>query len=46
MPEAFIQEVKEWLGQQRPEDDDSFLGRELNPPEEEDFTATNALKDM
>ena len=47
MPEAFIQEIKEWLGQQGANhDDSSFIGKELVQPEEEDFTATNHLKNM
>ena len=45
IPEAFRQEIKEYLGQLQPavDDYDDFIGQELVQPEIEDLAAANAL---
>ena len=48
VPEAFRQEIKEYLGQLQELDDTyaDFIGQKLIEPEMEDLMATNALKNM
>ena len=46
VPESFRQEIKEYIGQlqQNNQDDEDFLGRELNENEMEDTMFSNALQ--
>ena len=47
IPEAFRQEIKEYIGQMQPEEDQAkYVGREFVKAELEDTTHANALQDM
>lgn len=47
IPEAFRQEIKEYIGQMQPEDDHTnFIGQEFLQAEMEDATYANALQNM
>ena len=47
VPEAFRQEIKEYLGLLVPTDDHSkFIGQEFNSAEREDLMATNQFENM
>ena len=47
IPEAFRQEIKEYIGLLGPTDDNTkFLNTELKPPEKEDLMATNQLQNI
>lgn len=47
IPEAFRQEIKDYLGQLNDTDDyNDFIGQEFAQQEMEDLTANNAFKDM
>lgn len=46
IPEAFRQEIKEYVGLQVDDEDDKFIGQEFNAIENEDLMATNQLENM
>lgn len=47
IPEAFRQEIKEYIGLLAPTDDHTkYIGQEFNSPEVEDLMATNQFKNM
>jgi hypothetical protein len=47
IPEAFRQEIKEYIGQMQPEDDHTkYVGQEFLQAEMEDATYANALQNM
>jgi hypothetical protein len=46
IPEAFHQEVKEYVGLQLSDEDDKYIGQTFNPIDNEDLMATNQLPNM
>jgi hypothetical protein len=46
VPEAFRQEIKEYVGLQQDDEDDIFVGQAFNSIENEDLMATNQFENM